>query len=373
MQTPVRTRVLIVDDSAVMRSLLRTVVTSDPTLEIAGTASDGASALQAVETLRPDLVLLDVEMPVMDGLSTLRRLRSQDQRLPIVMCSSLTLRGARVTIEALASGASDYVAKPAAQVSRESAFQQLADDLLPRIRALTAFRPPVPPTPASGHRNPFPFFSPSPQSPSAPPAVIVLGISTGGPAALDTLLPSLPPSFPVPVLVVQHMPELFTGMLAERLRTRCSLPVCEAIEGLAVRPGLISIARGDWHLEVRRPPHPAPHPVLHLAQSAPQNHCRPSVDVLLQSAAEVYGSRVLAVILTGMGSDGLAGCRKVRARGGAVFVQDQATSTVWGMPGAVFRAGLAQRVLPLENIAAEIQRATLPLPCEAPALRETVA
>jgi two-component system, chemotaxis family, protein-glutamate methylesterase/glutaminase len=355
-----RMRVFIVDDSAVMRSLLRSVISSDPSLEVAGTAVDGSTALAGVEDIRPDMVLLDVEMPVMDGLLTLRKLRERGHRMPVIMCSALTQRGARTTIEALARGASDYVAKPAGQVSPSAAIQVLAQELLPKIHALAPQQPRRVSSPVIA--TPSPALLPAPpdafESSLSNPAIVVIGASTGGPAALDLLLPSLPADFPLPVLVVQHMPELFTGLLAERLSSRCSLQVREAADGDAVRPGMIHIARGDWHLEVLPAAHWSQPCTLHLTQKEPESHCRPAVDVLFRTVVAAYGSGVLAIILTGMGSDGLAGSRLVRTRGGVVLAQDQATSAVWGMPGAVTRAGLANRVLPIQAIAGEILRLT---------------
>ena len=372
-RTASRIRVLIVDDSAVMRSLLRSVISSDPSLEIAGTALNGETALDAIQDLRPDMVLLDVEMPVMDGLVTLRNLRERGHRMPVIMCSSLTQRGARVTIEALAAGASDYVAKPAGQTSPAAAASALAQELLPKIHALM---------PAMPLRGLSPDLQSTLSLPTPPnrfetalsaPSIVVIGVSTGGPAALDILLPSLPADFPLPVLVVQHMPELFTGLLAERLAGYCPLKVREAAEGDVVRPGHIFIARGDWHLEVLAAAHVGQPPTLHLTQREPENHCRPSVDVLFRSASAAYGAGVLAVVLTGMGSDGLAGSRAVRTRGGLVLAQDDATSAVWGMPGAVTRAGLTNHVLPIQAISGEIVRLTtgpLAPADEAGALRE---
>lgn len=353
-----RMRVFIVDDSAVTRSLLRSVISSDPSLEVAGTAVDGRTALAGVEDIRPDMVLLDVEMPVMDGLLTLRNLRQRGHRMPVIMCSSLTQRGARTTIEALARGASDYVAKPAGQASPAAAIQALAQELLPKIHALAPTRPRR--SFSSTITTPLPALFPALPNgfETSKPAIVVIGASTGGPAALDLLLPSLSADFPLPVLVVQHMPELFTGLLAERLASRCPLPVREAADGDAVRPGTIHIARGDWHLEVLPAAHASQPCTLHLTQKEPENHCRPAVDVLFRTAAAAHGTGVLAVMLTGMGSDGLAGSRVVRTRGGVVLAQDQATSAVWGMPGAVTRAGLANRVLPIQAIAGEILRLT---------------
>jgi two-component system chemotaxis response regulator CheB len=376
-----RTRILIVDDSAVMRSLLRSVVSSDQSLEVVGTAADGASALNAVAQLHPDLILLDVEMPVMDGLVTLGELRRRGHKMPVIMCSSLTQRGARVTIEALAGGASDYVTKPAGQSGREGAIGALAQELIPKIRALTqparprfsqtsqtqstvqslpAMQARLPLVPGrmpavAGPTLPAPLLA-RPQLITATPAVVVIGVSTGGPAALDVVLPTLPATFPLPVLIVQHMPELFTRLFADRLNGRCKLQVREAADGDALCAGTISIARGNWHLEVLAAARPAASPTLRLTQGPLENHCRPAVDVLFRSAARVFGSGVLATVLTGMGSDGLSGSRIIREQGGTVLAQDEASSTVWGMPGAVATAGLAQRILPLEALAPEILR-----------------
>jgi two-component system, chemotaxis family, protein-glutamate methylesterase/glutaminase len=357
-----RTRILIVDDSAVMRSLLRSVLAADAQLEVAGTAVDGAAALQSIAALAPDLMLLDVEMPVMDGLTTLKRLRAGGHRLPVIMCSGLTQRGARVTIEALATGAADYVAKPTAQESREAATRTLAGQLLPKIHALVRRTQRSILTAAPARLAPHPAVS-------AAPEILAIGVSTGGPDALERLLPALPASFPLPVVIVQHMPALFTSLLAEHLDKSCRLRVREAAEGLAVVPGNIFIARGDSHLEVLKAA-TGRGTRLHLTNGPPVNYCRPAVDVLFRSLAAAYGGSVLAVVLTGMGSDGLAGCRILREQGATVLAQDEASSTVWGMPGAVATAGLTDRILPLSEMAPEILRLSAARPSEACALRE---
>ncbi len=366
-----QTRILIVDDSAVMRSLLRAVISTDAGLEVAGTAADGESALSAIETLHPDLVLLDVEMPVMDGLVTLKKLRARGHRIPVIMCSSLTQRGAKVTIEALACGASDYVAKPAGQPSREAAMQTLSQDLFPKIHALTmhlqSALPDTARAPLLAHMAPF-----TAQPITSIPTALAIGVSTGGPAALDILLPELPANFPLPVLIVQHMPELFTRLLAERLNGRCPLQVHEGIEGEPVLAGSVYIARGNWHMEVQPGARIGLPATLHLNQGALENHCRPAVDALFRSAAAVYGPGVLAVVLTGMGSDGLSGARLIRQHGGSVLAQDQASSVVWGMPGAVSIAGLAQKILPLNAIVGEILRLVSRTRAEAQEFREAV-
>ena len=365
-----RIRVLIVDDSAVMRSLLRSVVSTDAALDVAGTASDGLSALNALSVVRPDLVLLDVEMPVMDGLETLKLMRERAPRLPIIMCSALTQRGAQVTIESLASGASDYVAKPAGQVTREAATQALAAELIPKIRALTMRRGELFTTRGGSL---FPSAAAQHVSarhvPTGAPAAVLIGVSTGGPAALDVILSALPAAFPLPVFVVQHMPDLFTRKLAERLNMRCALGVCEAADGMAVRAGRVYIARGDWHMKLVAVPGQSH--TLRLDQAPLENHCRPSVDVLFRSAARVYGGNLLAVMLTGMGHDGLAGTRTLYDFGATILAQDEATSAVWGMPGAIVHENLAHTVLPLQQIAAEILRVCAKPESEAMMLRES--
>jgi two-component system chemotaxis response regulator CheB len=369
-----RTRILIVDDSAVMRSLLRSVVCADAGLEVAGTAGDGGSALSAIENLHPDLVLLDVEMPVMDGLVTLRQLRARGHRMPVIMCSSLTQRGAKVTIEALACGASDYVAKPTGQSGREAAIRALSQELIPKIQALTGQPQPPAISPGAMRAPLIPLLAPPPrtQQISSTPVALAIGVSTGGPAALEVLLPALPANFALPVLVVQHMPELFTKLFAERLNGRCPLQVKEAQEGDPARAGTIYIAKGNWHMDVLAPSRIGLPATLRLNQGPLENHCRPAVDVLFRSVAAVYGSGALAVVLTGMGSDGMIGCRLIRDNGGSVLAQDQATSTVWGMPGAVCNAGLAHKVLPLGEIAPEILRLVSRTRSEARELREAV-
>src|SRR6185437_1669090 len=281
--------------------------------EVAGTVADGAAALAALDTLRPDVMLLDVEMPVMDGLTTLRQLRARGNRMPVIMCSSLTQRGARITVEALSSGASDSVAKPNGQGSREASVEALAAELIPKIWELTRARAAATRTGAApAFSASFPRREPIP----AVPAVVVIGVSTGGPAALAALLPALPAAFPLPVVIVQHMPEHFTRLFAERMDTITKLRVREAAEGEPLAPGTVWIAPGGRHLEAFAPPRAGAPATLHLSERPAENHCRPSVDVLFHSFARVYGAGVLAVVLTGMGTDGLNGCRAVRQRGG---------------------------------------------------------
>jgi two-component system, chemotaxis family, protein-glutamate methylesterase/glutaminase len=335
-------RALVVDDSAVMRGILRMVFDQRPGIEVAAAASNGEEGLAELDRVYPDVVLLDIEMPGMNGLDALSAIRRRNRRVPVIMCSTLTSRGAQITLDALARGATDYVSKPTAQSGVRQAVETLANDLIPKILTLCA----QPPAAIAG-----PLVSPAlPPSAGASPRLVVMGVSTGGPAALEKLLPALPASFPLPVLIVQHMPQLFTKLLADRLRTLCALNVREAAVGDHAEPGKAIIARGDWHMEI------TPDFRLRLNQNPLENFCRPSVDVLFRSAAQTAAGRVLGVILTGMGSDGLAGSRAIRAAGGTVLVQDAESSVIWGMPGAVANAGLASRILPLDAIAGEILR-----------------
>ena len=342
-------RVLVADDSAVMRSLLCTALGASSQIEVVGTAQDGRDALEAIGRLDPDLVLLDLEMPRMNGLEVLAEMRARRMRAKVIVCSTLTRRGAAITLEALACGAADYVSKPVARSITEG-MNGLIRELLPKVLALF---------PPEGWHCPV-EFSPRVIPPGAraqpgiePASVLAIGVSTGGPAALAKILPALPADFPLPILIAQHMPRLFTGVLAERLNAACRLSVREAQPGAQPASGVVYLARGDWHMEITRASADA---ALRLHQGSPEENCRPSVDLLFRSAASIYGSGVIAVILTGMGSDGLAGCRAVRAAGGKILAQDRETSAVWGMPGVVAKAGLADQVLPLDAIPAALTR-----------------
>lgn len=340
-------RVLVVDDSLVMRSLLRMVLASEPAIELAGIAADGASALDAVDHLKPDLILLDIEMPRMNGIEMLADLRSRRHPAKVIMCSTLTRRGASITLEALARGASDYVTKPTTQHGAADAVATLSRDLLPKIKALYPQQEP------EATYNLVPETRPSASVKRA--SIVVIGVSTGGPTALETLLPQIPGDFPVPIVIAQHMPRLFTSLLAERLDRESQLTVREAVAGERVVAGNVYLAQGDWHLQLTRAVFGRGY-ALRLLQPAPEDFCRPSVDVLFCSAADACGDGVIGLVLTGMGSDGLEGCRAIRKAGGHVVVQDRASSAVWGMPGIVTDAGLAHRVLPLHAIAAELVR-----------------
>jgi two-component system chemotaxis response regulator CheB len=340
--------VLICDDSATIRGILSATLGGDPDLKIVGTAVNGEACLATIPTAKPDLVLLDVEMPVMDGITTLREIRRRFGKLPVVMFSSLTERGAKATVDALLAGANDYVAKPAGLDAREVA-DRIRVDVIGRIKSLVPRGAAGP-----GGRSPRPTGATA-----APPRAVrqdriqgvVIAVSTGGPTALAEVLPAFVPDARVPTLVVQHMPAFFTAHLAERLAKTAGLPVREATDGEVVRAGEVLLAPGGRHLEIVSD---AGQPRVRLSDAPPENSCRPAADVLFRSAVKLWGSGTLGVVLTGMGKDGLAGSREIVAAGGSVIAQDEFSSVVWGMPGEVVRAGLADAVLPLPQVGVEV-------------------
>lgn len=353
-----RIRVLVVDDSVVIRRLVTQALEEDAEIAVVGTAANGSIALQRIPQCNPDLLTLDIEMPVMDGLETLRRLRRVYPQVRVIMFSTLTERGAAVTLEALTLGASDYVTKASNEGSLDRSLARLREDLIPKIKQFFILpgqsRAAATPELAQFHAaSPLWPSKPAAQSAMTRPRVVAIGVSTGGPAALGAILPQLPAGFPLPILIVQHMPPLFTRFLAERLCSSCPLSVKEAGEGDLVAPGHILIAPGDFHMKVIGNGSGAR---VHLDQLPPQNSCRPAVDALFSSIGQAYGGAVVGVILTGMGQDGLRGVEILKAQGAAILAQDEASSVVWGMPGAVANAGLADCILPLDKIVPEILR-----------------
>jgi len=346
-------RILLVDDAVVVRKVLSQVISHDPDLEVAATAANGRLALTKFAVLKPDLVLLDIEMPEMDGLETVRELRKIDSHVPIIMFSTLTERGASVTLEALALGATDYVTKPS-NFDGAANLDAICRELIPKIRALCHL--PCAHNWPTHALKPVPILPvPVPERLVAPAKIVIIGVSTGGPDALARLLPLLPAHFPVPLLIAQHMPPIFTAMLAARLSAKSQFPVRECVSGELLSPRCAVIAPGDFHMEVE---HENGLVSLKTHQGPRENFCRPSVDVLFRSVAALFRERTLAVVLTGMGQDGLKGCELLRKQGARVYVQDEASSVVWGMPGFVARAGLADKILALDQIASEIVRAT---------------
>jgi two-component system chemotaxis response regulator CheB len=343
-------KVLIVDDAVVVRRILTDVLATDPEIEVVGIAANGQIALQKMPQLKPDLVTLDVEMPIMNGLETVRELRKLYPKLPVIMFSTLTARGAEATLDALAAGATDYVTKPANVGSVSVAMGRIRDELIPKIKAHFGVRRPVSVSTASAvvAAPPLPAKAASIQRRVD---VVAIGSSTGGPNALAEVIPRLPADLAVPVLVVQHMPPIFTKLLADRLAAQWKRPVTEAQDDERLEAGHAYIAPGNYHMILDRR---AAGVYIKLNQEPPENSCRPAVDVMLRSVVATYGANTLAVILTGMGQDGLAGCRAVREVGGRVLAQDEASSVVWGMPGFVAKAGLAEKILPLSQMAPEI-------------------
>lgn len=342
-------RVLLVDDSAVIRRLLTDTLANDPDIEVIGMAGNGEIALTKIEQLKPDIITLDIEMPVMDGLATLKALRKIHPKLPVIMFSTLTERGSTATMDALALGASDYVAKPANVGGVLAGMDKIRDDLIPKIKAL-CHRAPAP------KAMPQSFSSASRLTRAAGAAssgveILAVGVSTGGPNALAEFIPALGRRFPVPIVIVQHMPPLFTRLLAERLASVSGILCKEGFAGAILRPGELWIAPGGFHMEVEKT---GASYQLRLTEEPPENSCRPAVDVLFRSVAKAFGSKTLAVVLTGMGQDGMRGAEHIRAAGGCTLVQDEASSVVWGMPGAVANAGLAEKILPLKELAAEV-------------------
>jgi two-component system chemotaxis response regulator CheB len=346
----IKIRVLVVDDSAVIRSLLSDALSHDPEIEVVGLAGNGEVALQKLQSTHPDIVTLDMEMPVMDGLQTLKAIRKTHPKLPVIMFSTITERGSCATMDALALGASDYVTKPANVGSVLAGIDKIKEDLIPKIKALVRH----PADSRFAHHAPAtPVKIPPRTGVATHLEALVIGVSTGGPNALAELLPMLGTRFPLPILIVQHMPPLFTRLLAERIASVSGIPTREAKDRDTIRPGQILIAPGGQHMTAERSRDGVR---VRLNEEPPENSCRPAVDVLFRSAASAFADRTLAVVLTGMGQDGLKGSEAIRAVGGQVLVQDEASCVVWGMPGAVFNAGLADKMLPLKELAAEIYK-----------------
>ena len=373
-----RIRAMVVDDSSAVRRLLVEILGSDPEVEVVGAASNGREALEALDRVWADIIILDVEMPEMSGPAVLAALGRRARRPKVIVFTSFGRRAAQATLEALALGASDFVAKPSQTGSADASREKIRSELLPRIHALCdparseqtpAEAPPAPPIAiaVAQAEPPAADSAPAAVSPAATfarrrsweaagrgaPQILAIGASTGGPAALTALLSALPADFPLPIVVAQHLPAAFTALFAERLASHTGLRVCEAKNGAPLEPGAVHIAPGDHHLEVSGLPGSAS---VRLHQGPRENSCRPAVDVLFRSLAATFGASTLAVVLTGMGQDGLLGARALHAVRASLIAQDEATSVVWGMPGKVANAGLGAQVLPLQAIAQEVLR-----------------
>jgi two-component system chemotaxis response regulator CheB len=345
-------RVLVVDDSAFMRAALSRMVVSDPDLWIVGTAASGAEALQKVLALDPDVITLDVQMPGIDGLETLRRIMAQFPR-PVIMVSASTLKDAETTFIALAAGAFDYVPKQLSPTSLD--LFDIRDDLIAKIKVAGESRR------SKGHlilerKPPRAVDLPKRKASHSPPAIIALGISTGGPKALEEILPALPIDLPVPILVVQHMPVGFTAPFAQRLNNLCAISVCEASQGEMVQPGVVYIAPAGSHMTVERPSNSQ---VMIWLSDKPEKQLHvPSVDVMMQSVAFAFHSEAMGIIMTGMGSDGAQGMNAIHRENGFTVGQDELSCAVYGMPRICAEMGILDRVIPLSQISREILRAT---------------
>jgi two-component system chemotaxis response regulator CheB len=328
-----------------MRQYLSELVAGQPSMEVVGTAPNGEVALKKIPQVSPDLVVLDVEMPVMDGLQTLEHIRKTMPKLPVIMFSSVMVAGSPVTVEALTLGATDYVTKPSATDDRDQRGAELVDKIVAITGGAKAASKPENGVAAA--------VLPTRKEPVGKVDVIAIGASTGGPNAVAEVLKGLGGPLPVPIVIVQHMPASFTALFADRLSRESGIPVKEGIEGAELKPGTAWLAPGGYHMTLSRKLSTVR---LHLNEDPPVHSCRPSVDVMFESMEVVYRQRVLAVVLTGMGEDGLTGATALSDAGASVVVQDEATSVVWGMAGAVAKAGVANKILPLSDVAREISR-----------------
>jgi two-component system, chemotaxis family, protein-glutamate methylesterase/glutaminase len=359
-----RIRVMLVDDAVVVRGLFARWVESEPDLDVVATLRTGREAVNQLERVNPDVVVLDVDMPDLDGIAALPLLLEKKRDLVVIMASTLTRRNAEISLRALSLGAADYIPKPASnrEVSAATAFRR---DLIEKIRQLgqraKRLRSAVPPTKTTPSIVPQPVEEVAllppvklRPMPTTPPRVLLIGASTGGPQALNGLIAEIGGVLQrAPVLITQHMPATFTAVLAEHLARIANCPVREAVNGEKINAGVIYLAPGGKHMKVTRRDGTA---VISIEDGPMVNFCKPAVDPMFSSAAEVWGNKVLALVLTGMGSDGLAGAKSIVAAGGHVLAQDEATSVVWGMPGQVTNAGLCSAVVPLPEMAARLTR-----------------
>ncbi|HTC94784.1 MAG TPA: chemotaxis response regulator protein-glutamate methylesterase [Terriglobales bacterium] len=346
-------RVLVVDDSAVMRKLIPQILERDPTIEVVGTAMDGAFGLKKIEEVHPHVITLDLEMPRMDGTEMLRQIMRSD-KIPVIIVSSHSVAGAAATFKALALGAFDFIAKP--RDGAQDRMDEIASELIAKIKVAAKARmhrweSGVPANNAN-HNNDKPIAKPAPRLKASPSKIIAIGSSTGGPNTLQYLLSQLPADFSAAMVVVQHMPEGFTEMFAKRLDESCSLEVKEAQSGDLLLAGRVLIAPGSKHMRVRRMPLGD---IVVLSDDPPHNGHRPSVDLLFRSVAQEFGPNAIAILMTGMGDDGADGVGAVRAAGGLTIAQSEESCVVFGMPKAAIDKGFVTRVVPLETMANTLQ------------------
>ncbi|WP_297211668.1 MULTISPECIES: protein-glutamate methylesterase/protein-glutamine glutaminase [Thermodesulfovibrio] len=345
-------KVLIVDDSAFMRKALTSMLQEDPEIKVVGTARDGVEALQMIQDLRPDVVTMDVEMPRMDGITALKEIMSKCP-VPVIMVSSLTTEGAKVTLEALDLGAVDFIPKNLSELSVN--IVKIKGMLLDKIKTIgrrgIVKRKPFVKTAESKIETPKIEVPKARISTERKVGIVSIGTSTGGPKALQEIIPKLPKDFPVPIVVAQHMPPNFTKPFSERLDQLSQLSVKEAEEGETIKPGIVYVAPGRGHMRLKRR---GIETFISISEDKEEFIYRPSVDALMLSVAECFPGRSLGVILTGMGNDGARGCKKIKETGGRVFAQNEETCVVYGMPRAVVEAGLADKIVSLDEMAGEI-------------------
>jgi two-component system, chemotaxis family, protein-glutamate methylesterase/glutaminase len=338
-------RVMVVDDSAIVRGLIARTLKSDPRIELVASCSNGEMAVAQAAKQPLDVIVLDIEMPVMDGLTALPKLQQVNPQARIIMASTLTQRNASISLKAMALGAADYIAKPT--TDRLNANEEFHRDLIQKVIVLGQRKNPAQSrdtTPRPAEKSRLALRSGTVRR----PRIIAIGSSTGGPQALLTLLGALPLTVDCPIVIAQHMPATFTTVLAQHIARGSGRPCTEAVHGMEIKPGTVCLAPGDYHFQVARE---STSLVARLSQTAPENFCRPSVDPLFRSVAQVFGAESCAVMLTGMGSDGCGGAKIMATAGAPVIAQDEATSVVWGMPGAVAQAGICTEILPLPKIA----------------------
>jgi two-component system chemotaxis response regulator CheB len=340
--------VMVVDDSAIVRGLITRTLKSDSRIDVVASCSNGEMAVTQAARRSLDVIILDIEMPVMDGLTALPKLQQANPGARIIMASTLTQRNAAVSLRAMTLGAADYIAKPT--TDRLNASEEFHRDLIQKVIALGQTKRPRQSSEASSRPPATPRIA-ARGGMMRPPRIIAIGSSTGGPQALLTLLGPLAPMVTCPIVIAQHMPATFTTVLAQHIERAGQRPCAEAADGMEIRPGRIYLAPGDYHFEVARR---GAGFIARLSQTPPLNFCRPSVDPLFHSVAQLFGAESCAVMLTGMGSDGRGGAKAIAATGAPVIAQDEATSVVWGMPGAVAQAGICSAILPLPKIAGHL-------------------
>jgi len=350
--------VLLIDDSSVIRSALSKIIALDSNLQVVGSASNGESGIAAAKLYQPNIIILDIEMPVMDGLTALPELIKASPNSKVIMFSSLTEKGGAATLKALSMGAVECIAKPSASegIGKGSDFQKNFLQIISNLACEKVQTPTQTSTTSSPTTDPTIKLNDDSKSYKGKPDILAIGSSTGGPNALFEVIKEFK-DFDIPIILTQHMPPTFTRILAEHIQQKTGVPSCEGEEGMVLKPGRVHVAPGDWHMEFERTGGALGDTIIRLNQKPPVNFCRPAVDPMFQSAMKIYQNRILGVILTGMGNDGEAASIELVKQGGRVIAQNELTSVVWGMPGAVAKAGVCSAILPLNEIGPWVKKA----------------